>query len=242
MAVAVEGNSEARIWLFDFDNTLAALETEVDWAGSRRRLETFLRSEGIDQAIFNEFPSRNLPLYNALLARLLHDCPHGAKMMQQASAIIESYELQGVEHASPLPGAIDLLLELRSRGKRIAIVTSNSSRTVARWLVLHGPVPAVGVIIGRDSMLPLKPSPEMVIRALELSDGSASDAVLVGDSEADLHAARRAQVAFFGVSADLDGRNRLASLGACDVFCSPFDLARHLGLFQPKPVDRCRPD
>jgi HAD superfamily hydrolase (TIGR01549 family) len=181
-------------------------------------------------------------LYNALLTRLLHDCQHGAKMMQQASAIIESYELQGIEHASPLPGAIDLLLELRSRGKRIAIVTSNSSRTVARWLVLHGLVPAVGAIIGRDSMLPLKPSPEMIIRALELSDGSASDAVLVGDSEADLHTAHRAQVAFFGVSADLDGRNRLGSLGACDVFCSPLDLARHLGLSQPKPVDRFPPD
>ena len=230
--MTIRGNPEARIWLFDFDNTLAALETEVDWAGSRRRLETFLRGEGIDDAVFDEFPSRNLPLYNALLSRLLHDSQHGANLMRQASEIIESYELQGVKNASPLPGAIELLLELRSRGKRIAIVTSNSSRTVTRWLVLHGLVPVVGAIIGRDSMLALKPSPEMVIRALALSDGSGSDAVFVGDSEADLHAANRAQVAFFGVSPDLDARNRLVSLGACDVFLSPRGLARHLRLFQ----------
>jgi phosphoglycolate phosphatase-like HAD superfamily hydrolase len=153
--------------------------------------------------------------------------------MRQASSIIESYELRGVENASPLPGAIELLLALHSSGKRIAIVTSNSSRTATRWLGLHGLAPAVGAIVGRDSMLPLKPSPEMIIRALELSDGSGPDAVLVGDSEADLHAACRAQVAFFGVSADLNGRNRLASLGACDVFRFPRDLALHLRLVRP---------
>jgi HAD superfamily hydrolase (TIGR01549 family) len=229
--VAIQGHPEAHIWLFDFDNTLAALEPEVDWAGSRRRLETFLRSERIDEAILDEFPARNLPLYNALFTRLFHDSQYGTNLLRQASAIIESYELRGVENASPLPGAIELLLELHSRGNRIAIVTSNSSRTVTRWLGLHSVAPAVRAIIGRDSMLPLKPSPAMIIRALELSEGSEPDAVVVGDSEADLHAASAAQVAFFGVSTDLNARNRLTSLGACDVFHSPADLARHRSLF-----------
>jgi phosphoglycolate phosphatase-like HAD superfamily hydrolase len=227
MTAAVRnGNPEARVWLFDFDNTLAALEKQVDWAASRRELESFLRNEGIDEAIFREFPSRNLPLYNALLTR-----SRGAgALMRQASAIIESYELRGVEHAVPLPGAIELLFALRARNKRIAIVTSNSSRTVTRWLARHRFSREVATIVGRDSLLPLKPAPEMITRALELTDGTASESVLVGDSEADLRAAYHADVMFFGVAANPNGRTLLEALGAREVFPSPGHLARHLGL------------
>ena len=228
-AAVVNGNPAARIWLFDFDNTLAALEKHVDWAASRRELEAFLRSQGIDEAIFSEFPSRNLPLYNALLTRLLRGSLDVAALMRQASAIIESYELRGVEHAAPLPGAKELMLALRARNKRVAVVTSNSSQTVIRWLSKHRLV--VEVIVGRDSLLPLKPAPEMIQRALELSAGNAPEAVLLGDSEADLLAAHRAQVGFFGVAPNPDARTRLEALGAREVFPSPGDLARHLNLF-----------
>jgi phosphoglycolate phosphatase-like HAD superfamily hydrolase len=229
-AAAVYGNAQARLWLFDFDNTLATLEKQVDWAASRRELESFLRADGIDDAIFREFPYRNLPLYNALLARRLDGSRNADKLMRQASAIIESYELRGVQHALPLPGAIELLIALRARNNRIAIVTSNSSGTVARWLAEHRLMLEVGTIVGRDSLLPLKPAPDMLRRAIELSDGTAPEAVMVGDSEADLHAAYRADVRFFGVAANPDARTRLAALGAREVFQSPGDLARHLGL------------
>jgi hypothetical protein len=95
----------ARIWLFDFDNTLAALERQVDWAASRRELESFLRAQGIPESVFSEFPSRNLPLYSALLVRSLNgaDVEHGgeavathrseaAELMRRASSIIEAHE------------------------------------------------------------------------------------------------------------------------------------------------------
>jgi HAD superfamily hydrolase (TIGR01509 family) len=236
-AAVVNGNPEARVWLFDFDNTLAALEKQVDWAASRRELESFLRTEAIDEAIFREFPSRNLPLYNALLMRLLDGSRDAEALMQHASAIIESYELRGEAHAVPLPGAIELLVALRARNKRIAIVTSNSSRTVARWLARHRLTLEVGAIVGRDSLLPLKPAPEMIKRALELCRGIPSEAVLVGDSEADLHAARHADVGFFGVAVNLDGRIRLEASGARTVFPSPGELARHLGLSGSTPKD-----
>lgn len=230
-AAIINGNPDAHVWLFDFDNTLAALEKQVDWAASRRELESFLRSEGIDEAIFREFPSRNLPLYNALLTRLLDGSRDVAALMRQTSAIIEAYELRGEGHAVPLPGAVELLIALRERNKRIAIVTSNSSRVVARWLARHRLTAEVSSIVGRDSLLPLKPAPEMIRRALELNHATALEAVLVGDSEADLHAARRADVGFFGVAANLDARARLEASGAREVFRSPGDLARHFSFF-----------
>jgi len=225
-AIVVNGNRKARHWLFDFDNTLAALEHQVDWAASRHELEAFLRSQGIDEAVFKEFPTRNLPLYNGILMR----SPDGKALMRHASAIIEAYELRGVEHAAPLPGSIELLTALRGRNRRIAIVTSNSSRTVNSWLVLHHITTEVGAIVGRDSLLPLKPAPEMIKQALQLIDGTEPEAVLVGDSEADLLAAHRANVGFFGLAANFEARTRLERLGAREVFPSPGDLARHLNL------------
>lgn len=219
-----------RLWLFDFDNTLAALETQVDWVASRRELESYLRSRGVDEALLREFPSRNLPLYNALLSRLVGSSD--AALIRRASAIIESYELRGVENAAPLAGAIELLLSLTTHGKRIAIVTSNSSRTVRRWLGNHQLTREVSAIVGRDSLLPLKPSPDMVSRALELNSSCAAEAVMVGDSEADLVAARCAGVAFLGVASDPGARARLQKLGTRALFSSPGDLAYRLfGLF-----------
>src|SRR6202035_235979 len=64
-------NPDARLWLFDFDNTLAALEREVDWPGSRRELQAFLRDKDVDKKIFAAIPKGNLPLYAALHTRWL---------------------------------------------------------------------------------------------------------------------------------------------------------------------------
>ena len=216
-----------RLWLFDFDNTLAALEKQVDWAASRRALECFLREQRVDDTLFREFPSRNLPLYNALLCRMA-DRPDGAALIRRASAIIESHELAGIDNAAPLPGAVHLLRSLAMRNKRIAVVTSNSSSSVDRWLAKHHLTREVDVIVGRDSLLPLKPSPEMVSRALKLTGSSTAEAVMVGDSEADLMAARCAGVPFTGVAADAAARSRLEELGSGKVFSSPGDLAYHL--------------
>ncbi len=180
-------NPEAKLWLFDFDNTLAALEREVDWPGSRRELEAYLRAEGVDSDIFTEIPKGNLPLYSALHSRWLRgslDAPHIAipplttaeALLRRASEIIEFHELIGVERAAPTPGAIDLLKTIAARGAVAIIVTSNSSRTVARWLELHHIADLVQAIVGRDSLLALKPSPEMIVRALALSATFASHA------------------------------------------------------------------
>ena len=63
-----------KLWMFDFDNTIARLEPEVDWAGGRLILEPYLRSVGAPDELFARIPRGNLPLYDAYrtltLARL----------------------------------------------------------------------------------------------------------------------------------------------------------------------------
>ena len=124
-----------KLWMFDFDNTIARLEPEVDWAGGRHILEPYLRSVGAPDELFARIPRGNLPLYDAYrnLALAEFSPPHMAEALRHASEIIEKIELAGVDRAQPLEGAIEILAALKASGASIAIVTSNSSKTVQRW-------------------------------------------------------------------------------------------------------------
>ncbi len=225
----------ARLWLFDFDNTIARLEPEVDWGAGRLKLEPYLRSAGAPPDIFEKIPRGNLPLYDEYRKRLLDGGSPGATVteaLRRASNMIEEIELAGVDRAQPLEGAIETLATLKRNGASIAIVTSNSSRTVEQWFQLNRS--ASCMIVGRDSLLALKPSPEMVLRALELFSAKPADAVFVGDSEADLLASRAAQVKFYGIASSDRIRDRLLALGAEQIFASPAALAIHLNLAQSR--------
>src|SRR5580692_11021441 len=186
-----------KLWMFDFDNTIARLEPEVDWAGGRHILEPYLRSLGAPDELFARIPRGNLPLYDAYRSLALAEFspPHMAEELRHASEIIEKIELAGVNRAQPLDGAVETLAALKASGASIAIVTSNSSKTVQRWFDKHG-VTSINTIIGRDTLLGLKPAPEMLIRALESFSVDRSDAAFVGDSEADIRAAKSCGVRF----------------------------------------------
>jgi phosphoglycolate phosphatase-like HAD superfamily hydrolase len=224
----------SRLWLFDFDNTLARLEPCVDWAASRRVLEPYLRSAGAPEPLFERIPRGNLPLYDAYRTHLLDGrarlSPPARATLARASAIIEEFELTGVDRAEPLDGALELLRALDSCAATVAIVTSNSSRTARTWFARHGAADAVDFIVGRDALLGLKPAPDSILRALKLASATARDAVLVGDSEADFRAARAAGVAFVAIAPSQAAHDRLLALGAGRIFSSPAALLISLNL------------
>jgi HAD superfamily hydrolase (TIGR01549 family) len=220
-----------KLWMFDFDNTIARLEPVVDWPGARKILEPYLRSVGAPDELFEKFPRRNLPLYDAYRTLTLAD-PNRAQVQERlrhASEIIEQAELDGVDRAQPLVGALDLLAALKAGGAAIAIVTSNSSKTVKRWFDRH-PGASIDAVVGRDSLLALKPAPDMLNRAIELSSVAPSDAAYVGDSEGDVRAAKSCGVRFYGIAATDNSHDQLVAAGATEIFGSPAALATHLKL------------
>lgn len=217
----------ARLWLFDFDNTLAALEETVDWAASRAELEPMLRQFECPEELFARFPKGNLGLYNAVLQQLqagaFAPSISARELLQRASNIIEFHEMAGVDRAHALPGAAELLAELAQRQTNTVVVTSNSSRTVYRWLARARLVYTVRTVVGRDALMPLKPAPDTVRHALDRCHHEAGDALFVGDSEADLLAAAAAGVRFVAIAR---GKNHLD--GAQAVFSSPAELLDQL--------------
>jgi phosphoglycolate phosphatase-like HAD superfamily hydrolase len=220
-----------KLWMFDFDNTIARLEPEVDWAGGRLVLEPYLRSVGAPDELFARIPRGNLPLYDAYrnLALAEFSPPHMAEALRHASEIIEKIELAGVDRAQPLEGAVGILAALKASGAAIAIVTSNSSKTVQRWFDRNRGAP-IDAIVGRDTLLGLKPAPDMILRALELFSVDRSDAAFVGDSDADIRAAQNCGVRFYGIASTDSARDRLLAAGAQEILGSPAALAIHLNL------------
>jgi phosphoglycolate phosphatase-like HAD superfamily hydrolase len=242
-----------RLWMFDFDNTLAPLEPAVDWAASRRELQAWLAAQGVAPALFEEISRGTLVLYEALRARLAaggeiaravlpnRDLSAAAirTLLDGASKIIEGFELAGVPHVVPAPGALTLLAAIRNAGAKIAVVTSNSSRAVDSWLRAHGARALADIVVGRDRGLALKPSPVTLACALAEAGVSPFDAAFVGDSEGDLMAARAADACFYGVHAKPEGREKLAALGARLIFASPAEI---LSRFASDPVRQRRAD
>jgi len=220
-----------KLWMFDFDNTIARLEPEVDWAGGRLILEPYLRSIGAPDELFARIPRGNLPLYDAYRTLMLAESNTArvTERLRRASEIIEKIELAGVDRAQPLEGAIETLAALKKGDAAAAIVTSNSSKTVARWFEKHSGA-SIDAIVGRDTLLGLKPAPDMILRALELFSVDRSEAAFVGDSEADIRAAQSCGVRFYGVAPTDIARNRLLAAGAAEIFPSPAALAIHLNL------------
>jgi HAD superfamily hydrolase (TIGR01509 family) len=222
----------ARLWMFDFDNTLVALEETVDWASSRAELEPMLREAGCPAGLFEEFPRGNLGLYDAIMSRLRAGAFTPAmapgELLQRASNIIEFHELAGADRAQALPGAAELLAELAKRQTGVVIVTSNSSRTVYRWLARARLVYTVRTVVGRDGGLALKPAPDVVRHALARCNVDPNAALFVGDSDADQLAAQAAGVRFVAIAQTAQRRARMSDGGADAIFSSPAELLHAL--------------
>ena len=98
-----------------------------------------------------------------------------------------------------MPGAAQLLSALAKAGVRIAVVTNKPegfSRTILQELGLGENVHAV---VGGDTGPTRKPAPDMLLHALDIFRLPASRALMVGDSPADIDAAKAAGIASLAV-------------------------------------------
>ncbi len=84
---------------------------------------------------------------------------------------------------------------LKSQNKKIGIVTSNSKEHVLDVLSKYGLEHSFDVIVGNREAPNPKPSPEPILKALDLLDFNALDKVAyIGDSLNDMIAAERAKI------------------------------------------------
>lgn len=205
-------------YIFDLDGTL--LSTLDDLAESTNYA---LRVNEMPERSLNEVCQFVGNGVKKLIERAVpegHDNPLFEK-------VLEDFRQHYIEHSldttRPYPGVIEMLEELKARGKRIAVV-SNKFYKATQSLCEHFFGDLVDVAIGEREDIKKKPSPDTVNEALRLLDADRDRSVYIGDSDVDVMTARNSGMPCISVLWGFRNRDFLIKHGAMIFVENPLQL------------------
>ena len=127
----------------------------------------------------------------------------------------------------PLPGAVELLAQLRGLGVVHGIATSGSRPEIDASLEALGVGPET-VVVERGSVSRAKPEPDLFLACQRALGVEVDECYVVGDAVWDLLAARRARMLSVGLLSGGYGEDELTRAGAFRVYRDPAELAGSL--------------
>jgi HAD superfamily hydrolase (TIGR01549 family) len=134
-----------------------------------------------------------------------------------------------IDEIEPLPGARQLLEELRRRGHRLVLASSGKPQHVDRFLDLLQARDLAEAWTTSDDVDSTKPAPDLLRVALtKIGEPPDAPSVVVGDSVYDVEAAKNAGMPAVVVRSGGFGDDELRAAGALDVFDTPADLTAAL--------------
>ena len=123
----------------------------------------------------------------------------------------------------PLPGAVELLADLRARRIVHGIATSGGRPDIDSSLAALG-IPDDIVVIQRGDVARAKPAPDLFLACATALGVPPADCYVVGDAVWDLLAARRAGMLSIGLLSGGYGADELLQAGAYRVYPEAADL------------------
>ena len=207
-------------YIFDLDGTL--LDTLGDLATS---VNHALRHHGMPERTIDEvrrFVGNGVQL---LMERAVPGGSDNPQFEQALQTFREHYLHHSLDTTRPYDGIPELLVELKRRGKRMAVV-SNKFCTATEALCQHFFTDTISVAIGENEAegVHKKPAPDTVIEALRQLGTDRRGAVYVGDSDVDLATARNAQLPCISVLWGFRDRPFLESCGATTFVNRPQEI------------------
>lgn len=109
-------------------------------------------------------------------------------------AFLDAYEARIDATSRYFPGAEEAVEALLSAGWRVAICTNKPERLARLLIERLGGGARFHALLGADSLPVRKPDPRHVLVTIERAGGAPGRAVMIGDTETDLNAARAAGV------------------------------------------------
>ncbi|MBB5854881.1 HAD family hydrolase [Amycolatopsis umgeniensis] len=137
--------------------------------------------------------------------------PNAAHVVERQLSRLEG---EAVSMISPASGAQETIREWAAQGFTVTIVSNNSVDAIRSFLTLHDLAEQVRRISARSSSDPeqLKPNPTLIEAAMRALGASPGQCVMIGDSAADVLAARAAGVASVALAVTPAKRRSLASV------------------------------
>ena len=112
------------------------------------------------------------------------------------------------------PGVKETIEAIRSRGIRMSVASSRSSRSLNEFLQEMGVAKYISYVLGADNVTHAKPHPEPVLKTLDELGVTAEDALVVGDMPVDIEMRYRAGVRTCAVTYGNASREALEAAGA----------------------------
>lgn len=212
---------EYSTYIFDLDGTL--LDTLGDLAAS---VNYALRSVGLPEHSIDDvrrFVGNGVRL---LMVRAIEGGDSNPRFEEAYATFRSHYMEHGLDTTQPYPGIMELLKELKARGKKIAVV-SNKFYDATQELVKHFFGEYVSVAIGERENIRKKPAPDTVLEAMRMLGVDKEGAVYIGDSDVDFNTAKNVGIPCVSVLWGFRDREFLESIGATTFITQPSQLLEY---------------
>ena len=226
--------NEKVAFLFDLDGTLVdSVYTHV------RAWHVALREQGLALSVWRIHRKIGMSggLFTAQLQRELGRPIAEDVIERLRDRHAELFRQLAEDDVPPLPGARELLRELRRQQLPWAIATSGRMRTAAANLASLGVDPDQETVITRDMVRYAKPDPDLFVEAARRLGTTTRGSYVIGDSIWDMYAAARCGALGIAFLSGGYGRDELERAGAMRVFDDPADMLEHLDELAPRSAE-----
>ena len=210
--------TEYYAYIFDLDGTL--LDTLGDLAASvNAALEACqMPCRSIDEV--RAFVGNGV---RVLMQRAVPEGTDEKRIEEALEVFRRHYLVHSMDTTCPYEGIITLLRALKSRGKKIAVV-SNKFQKATQELCAHFFGSLVNVAIGESEQIRKKPAPDTVLEAMRRLNVDTTQAVYIGDSDVDIETARNCSLPCISVLWGFRSRDFLLKHGATTFVESPQEI------------------
>ncbi|MBZ3907868.1 HAD family hydrolase [Streptomyces griseiscabiei] len=219
--------AHARYVLWDFDGPVCSLFSGHSAEQVATDLVRWLEGRGL-RGLVTEEERKSLDPHVVLRAV---DARHpGSDLVTELEERLTKEELRATSSAMPTAYADPLIRTWSAMGVRLAVATNNAPVVVRQYLTGRGLLSCFAPhIYGRTQNLHLlKPHPYCLSRGLSAMGAAPTDALMIGDTPSDFHAAKSAGVPFLGYARNEDKEKLLRDAGATSTVRSLLPVLRAL--------------
>jgi HAD superfamily hydrolase (TIGR01509 family) len=176
---------------FDFEGTLVNFQWQLEPAVEE--CLTSLSEIGFKRQLYGNHPSY------AYIYNHTHSLSAAGKSqieIENAMALIDKiydkYDAYALTLWDLYPDTLESLSALRRMGFKMGVISNVGRASLGEAMVRLGLADFIGIVISRDDVSSLKPSPEGLLRAARVLEVLPEECLFVGDSRNDVGAARKA--------------------------------------------------
>ena len=187
----------------DFEGTLVNFQWKLTEAVDE--VLSLLAREGVHRDYFDTM--NYAAIYNKVQSEGEKWGFPSGQLTDLVDSVYDKYDLDACTRWEPVQGMFDVLDRLKKY--KVALVSNIGHKGMTFILKEFGLEDSFGLVLNRNDLQFIKPDKEGLLKAIAWADVSKNQAIHVGDSLSDLHAARNAGVKSAIV---LGGENDAASI------------------------------